>query len=79
MDREEFQCLCLLLYPELQDVDIPHQTTVHKHIIKTSEEVLANLALDIQVSLYLIPCAENTNFCLEQQSWTGVFYHRFVV
>ena len=65
MDREEFQHLCLLLHPELQDVDIPHWTTMHKCIIQTSEEVLANLALDIKVSLYLISCAENTNFCLE--------------
>ena len=46
-------------------MDIPHWTTMHKRIIQTSEEVLANLALDIKVSLYLISCAENTNFCLE--------------
>ena len=65
MDREEFRHLCLLLCPELRDVDIPHRTTMHKRIIQTSEEVLANLALDIKVSLYLISCAENTNFCLE--------------
>jgi hypothetical protein len=43
-------------------VDIPHWTTMHKCIIQTSEEVLANLALDIQVSLYLIPCAETLTF-----------------
>lgn len=65
MDREKFRHLCLLLRPELRDVDIPHRTTMHKRIIQTSEEVLANLALDIKVSLYLISCAENTNFCLE--------------
>ena len=52
---------------------------MHKHIIQTSEEVLANLAQDIQVRLYLIPCAEKANFCLDKQCWTGVFYHRSVV
>ena len=62
MDREEFQNLCLLLHPELQDVDIPHQTTMQKHIIQTSEDVLANLALDIEVRLYLISCAEKLTF-----------------
>ena len=62
MDREEFRNLCLLLHPELQDVDIPHRTTMQKHIIQTSEDVLANLALDIEVRLYLISCAEKLTF-----------------
>jgi hypothetical protein len=62
VDREEFCHLCLLLHPELQDKDIPHQTTMHKHIIQTSEEALANLAQDIHVRLYLIPCAKKLTF-----------------
>jgi hypothetical protein len=62
VDREEFRHLCLLLRPELQEKDIPHWTTMHKRIIQTSEEALANLAQDIQVRLYLIPCAEKLTF-----------------
>ena len=43
-------------------MDIPHQTTMQKHIIQTSEDVLANLTLDIEVRLYLISCAEKLTF-----------------
>ena len=35
-------------------MDIPHQTIMQKCIIQTSKDVLANLALDIEVRLYLI-------------------------
>ena len=62
MDREEFRNLCLLLCLELRDVDIPHRTTMQKRIIQTSEDALANLALDIEVRLYLISCAEKLTF-----------------
>ena len=53
VDREEFRHLCLLLRPDLQDVDIPHRTTMQKRIIQTSEEALAELAHYIQVMLYI--------------------------
>jgi len=51
VEREEFRQLCLMLRPELREVDIPHRTTMHKHIIQTSEEALANLSQDIIVRL----------------------------
>jgi len=51
VEREELQNLFLLLCPELQDQDIPHHTTTHKHIIETYEALQA-LSQDIQVYLY---------------------------
>ena len=79
MEREEFRQLCLMLHPELWDVDIPHCTTMHECINQTSEEVLANLSQDIQVSLDYYYFADKLTFYLENQYWKGLFYHRFVV
>lgn len=51
MDRPEFRRLCVLLRPELRDVDIPHRTTMQKRILDTFSEVTHNMSQHIQVML----------------------------
>ena len=40
-----------MLRPELRDVDIPHRTTMQKHILDTFSEVVHNMSEHIQVML----------------------------
>ena len=51
MKRQQFRRLCLMLRPELSDADIPHRTTVQKHILDSFTDVISNLSQHIQVVL----------------------------
>jgi hypothetical protein len=51
VERPEFRRLCLLLRPELRNVDIPHRTTMQKRILDTFSEVIHKMSQHIQVML----------------------------
>jgi hypothetical protein len=50
VEAKEFRNLLLLLKGDLQDKDIPHRTTIRKHILELQKEQAEVLSAEMLVS-----------------------------
>ena len=69
MDSKEFRSLLLLLRETLDEKDIPHRTTMTKHILELHEEQTKYLSNQMLVSLFILLIVSIKLIVLRKTPW----------